>query len=152
MTTDSPLDPPDNSRRMLRIGLRSALLIVLCIAGLFASYRMGYQQGRRLGPIVPSTLRTTQIYSRQYDVADIIASEKQAAMVIDVLQETVEPDSWDLVGGYGVVNYDPKTSRIEVSHVWLGHVGVLEFLTSIRDYAAEYPNLEATMDQLRENP
>ena len=111
-----------------------AFVVVLAIATLLAAYRVGYERGRRFGPVVPATLNAHSVYDREYDVADIVRSEADATLLINAIQENVEPDSWDSAGGYGEVVYVSKSGTLTLSHVLSGHLSVIRYLGDVREY------------------
>ena len=119
----------------LRFGLCSLLIVLVIVSALFGSYRLGYDHGRELGPIIPSNFHPKKLYDREYDVSDIVSSAAEAEMVISSVREMVEQESWDVVGGYASISYNTDAGTFMVSHPWPGHVKFAIYLRLIRDYA-----------------
>ncbi|MCA9166583.1 MAG: hypothetical protein KDB23_02890 [Planctomycetales bacterium] len=113
-----------------------AFVALLMIAALLAAYRMGYERGRMLGPVVPATFSVDRVYTREYEVADIVKSEADAALLIKAIQENVESDSWDVVGGYGEVTCASKSGTLTLSHVLSGHLSMIQYLGLVRENMA----------------
>ena len=132
--------------RFARFGLRAVFIAIVVISSVLASYRLGFEHGREFGPIIPSDLDPQRIYDREYDVSDIIHSEADAQLVIDSLSKVVEPDSWAVVGGYAEISFNPDTERFTVSHVWLGHALVVNYLNDVREAAAWRVNTNIPRD------
>jgi hypothetical protein len=138
-------------RRKASFGLRTALVAMLAIAVLLTSYRVGYERGRQLGPMVPTNIKAQNIYSREYDVSDIVKSEADAEMLIGSLRQLVEPDDWDVVGGYAEISYSSKSGAFAISHVWSGHVLVVKYLSLVREFAARSADLTVILDDVKTN-
>lgn len=127
-------------------------MLAMLIASLcFASYRLGVERGREIGPMVPTSISATAIYSRDYDVSDIVKSERDANLVIDAIRESVDTDNWDAAGGYAEMQYDPKSNVLRVSHVWPGHVELVRYLESVREFARNGRGLDVTLSDATSN-
>ena len=134
--------------RRASFGLKTALVAMLAIAALLGSYRVGYEHGRKFGPMVPTNIKADKSYSREYDVSDIVKSEADAEMLIGSLRQLVEPDDWDVVGGYAEISYSSKSRTFLVSHVWSGHVLVVKYLSLVRDFVGRYRRERVDLDIL----
>ncbi|WP_345319187.1 hypothetical protein [Novipirellula rosea] len=137
--------------RWARFSIRTAMLAMLIAAACFASYRMGVNRGREIGPIVPTSISATAIYSRDYDISDIVKSEQDAKLVIAAIRESVDTDNWDVAGGYAELHYDPKSNVLAVSHVWPGHVELVRYLQSVREFARFGRTLDKTLSDASSN-
>jgi hypothetical protein len=121
-----------------RYGLRALLLVLLILAAIAGAYRYGYLQGRADGPVIPTSLDFHRIYLREYDVSDLVSSPSGQinadglTKLRNHLTTWAAPDSWDLVGGYGIVRPGKEGTSIVVEHSFPGHAAVLEQLTRIR--------------------
>ena len=51
---------------------------------------------------------------RVYSVADLVRNRFEAAMLIDLIQSTMEPESWKANGGTGTIVYNPLTRSIVI--------------------------------------
>jgi hypothetical protein len=140
-------EKPQTTRRyrLARFGLRAVFGAMLGVAALLAAYRVGFERGRNLGPLVPLNLTATTIYAREYDVSDIVKSEADAQILIASLKERVEVDSWDVVGGYADIRYNAKVNSFTISQVWPGHVSVVKYLSHVREFASGRKNLAASL-------
>jgi hypothetical protein len=135
--------------RKASFGLRTALVAMVAIATLLASYRVGYERGRKLGPMVPANISAFKICAREYEVSDIVKSEADAELLINSLRELVEPDSWDVVGKYAEISYSSKSGAFAVSHVWSGHVSVVKYLSTVRELAAGRADLAVVVQDVK---
>jgi hypothetical protein len=98
-----------SKRSRLQFTLRTLLFVALCVAGLLAGFRAGWDRGYQAGQQQWLKERLT---TRVYAVEDLVvpanspvASQGLAdfASLIELLTSTVEPTSWDDVGGPGSV-------------------------------------------------
>lgn len=115
-----------------KFGLRSSLLATAASAALFASYRIGFDQGRLAGPLVPIDHSASTIYGREYDVSDIVKSESDAEALIAGIRDAVAPESWDVQGGYAVMEFDAGAKTIAIEQIWPHHVLVVDYLHELR--------------------
>src|SRR5262249_51383847 len=51
---------------------------------------------------------------RTYYVGDLAANRWQAAVLIDLIQSTIEPESWRANGGAGALGYPPLTRSLVI--------------------------------------
>lgn len=122
-------------RPWLQFSLRAAMLATL-VAGLtFGGYRIGVQHGRQLGPIVPTNISATNTYSRDYDVTDLTKTNDDAAALIDAIRDSVDEQNWDVAGGYAEMAYNSDSRTITGSHTWPGHVALVRFLGTVREFS-----------------
>jgi hypothetical protein len=143
MNTDLPARRERISWR--RFSIQTAMIAIALAAVIFASYRLGVQHGRSLGPIVPTDVSVTHIYSRDYDISDLAKSDEDAQLIITLIRNSVDVDNWDVAGGYAELRYDPGSQTIAVSHVWPGHVELVRFLQTAREFAACGGGLKDTL-------
>lgn len=122
-----------------RFSIKMLLVAVLIAAGTFAGYRRGVDVGRQQGPIVPTDISDSKIYSRDYDVSDIATTDAELETLVDAIYRTAEPDDWAINGGYAELNHDADEGLLNVSHVWPGHIAVVKFLQTFREFA-QYSN------------
>jgi hypothetical protein len=127
------------------------LFAIAFAAAIFASYRVGIDDGRSLGPIVPTNISATSIYSRDYDISDLVKSDEDAQQLLTTIRNSVDANNWDVAGGYAELRYDPGSQTIAVSHVWPGHVEVIRFLETAREFAAYGGGLEDTLQNATTN-
>ena len=121
-------------RTLLRFGLRTAFLFILVAAIGTASFRAGFERGRAFGPVVPVDVSSSNLYSREYDVGDLVASKVAAKDLVESLRKIAEPDSWDVVGGFAEVTFDDTKKTLIVAHVWMGHTAVVRYLSTVREF------------------
>jgi hypothetical protein len=127
------------------------MLAMLIAAVCFASYRKGLNRGRELGPIVPTSISATTIYSRGYDISDIVRSEGEANLVMAAIRESVDTDNWDVAGGFAEMQYDPSSNVLTVSHVWPGHVELVRYLETVREFARYGRGLDVILTDATSN-
>ncbi len=127
------------------------MIAIAFAAVVFASYRLGVQHGRSLGPIVPTDISVTHIYSRDYDISDLAKSDEDAQLIIASIRNSVDVDNWDVAGGYAEVRYDRESQTIAVSHVWPGHVELVRFLQTAREFAGFGGGLENVLQNAETN-
>jgi hypothetical protein len=104
MQTSASLDTSQlHSQRRFYFSLGALLFIVLCFAGLFAGYRIGFNRGYTAGEL---KYAGEQPVHRSYEVEDLVKLP-DGRTDFDSLQElittTIEPNSWDDVGGIGTI-------------------------------------------------
>lgn len=75
--------------------------------------------------------------TRVYLVADLCDSDKDYENLIDVLLESVDPDSWDKNGGPGRLAMVPSTGSIVVRQSFAGHAETLKLLRVLRQARRE---------------
>jgi len=51
---------------------------------------------------------------RTYYVGDLVANRWQAAQIIDLIQSTIDPESWKANGGAGTIAYHPLTRSLVI--------------------------------------
>ncbi|QDS95672.1 hypothetical protein FF011L_44720 [Roseimaritima multifibrata] len=134
-----------------RFSIQSALIAVACTSVIFATYRLGLKHGRSLGPIVPTNVSVNHIYSRDYDISDLAKSDEETELIISTIRKSVDTVNWDVAGGYAELRHDPGSQTIAVSHVWPGHVELVRFLETAREYAAFGRGLEVTLEDASTN-
>ena len=109
------------TRWPFRFTIRTLFFLVLCVAGLFGGYRVGYLRGYSTGE---EDRLAWQQFVIVYDVSDIIgmrikdadsgewrpasSNERTDAVpdsnsLIQLIRSTIEVESWDEVGGPGSV-------------------------------------------------
>lgn len=139
---------PDNSkprRRWLQFGIATLLLLMLFIAGLFSGYRTGYQAGYEAGQ---QQREQETLVNKVYAVGDLLLqSDKDPAnkgvatrdgspadfdSMIDMITSTIEPSTWDTVGGPGsIVPYENNFSLV-VSQTPSVHEKIVDLFTQLR--------------------
>jgi hypothetical protein len=133
-------------RRWFRFGIRTALIAVLLISIPLASYRLGVEHGRTLGPMIPADFSADTLYAREYDIFDIVKSKSDADMLIQSLRATAEPKSWDVIGGYAEVALNSDARTLTVSQIVSGHISVMQYLRDVRDSAAGRSDLADVLE------
>ena len=100
----SPADGRSPSRRRLYFSLGTLLFLVLCFAGLFGGYRIGFNHGYAAGDAQRAAEKPV---TRVYDVEDLVSTgpggPKDFDSLVEVVTTTIEPNSWDDVGGPGSI-------------------------------------------------
>jgi transposase len=69
---------------------------------------------------------------RVYPAGGLAATEKEAEALIRVIQKTVEPKSWQAVGGEGVIEYLAGKKVLVVRHTPAAHEKVAELLNLLQ--------------------
>jgi hypothetical protein len=75
--------------------------------------------------------------TKVYPVDELAADEKQAESLVRVLQKTVEPNSWDVVGGTGVAEYFAAGRSLVVRQTAEVHKEVGELFTLLQEAAGK---------------
>lgn len=73
---------------------------------------------------------------RVYPVEDLAADEKQAEAVVRIIQATVEPRTWQMQGGEGVIEYFGAKKMLVVRQSAEVHRRLEELLTLLRDHSS----------------
>jgi hypothetical protein len=137
--------PPN--RWSLRYSLRTAFVVLVFAACLFATYRFGFERGRTVGPVVPTSISIHEIYTREYDVSDIANGVQDGALLVESVHATVDPQNWALVGGYAEISYNDQAKTLAVTHTWPGHVAFVRFLDDVRMYWRGHRQLDIAVLQ-----
>lgn len=122
------------------------------ISLVLVAYRIGYQRGRIEGPILPTNLSTSQIYTREYDVSDILVSQSDADRLLDVVRRKAAAESWAVVGGYAEISFNLENKTLNVDQTWPGHVEVVRCLEQFRDLKWAANSFEKTVELLDRQP
>lgn len=129
MNTPSTTDKP---RRWVQFGLRTLLFIVLCLCGMLAGYRAGFYQGAE-------TKRRQSIYPKTYQVADLAelvttpsGDVESWTSLIQIITKTVEPDSWDIVGGPGSIQEFPPSKSLVINQTGENHDRIEALFAELR--------------------
>lgn len=135
MTTE---EPKASKSLWPQFTLRTTLLFFVFIAAILAAYRFGYQEGRRDGPVIPSTFGSHLIYPREYDVTDLVVTDRSVEPsnlpeLIENVKTWVVPSTWDFVGGYATISPGKRQTSLVVEQTVSGHAEIVEHLTDIRD-------------------
>ena len=139
------------TRSWMRFTIRTAMLLVAVAALCLASYRVGVDQGRSLGPIVPTNISASNIYTREYDISDIAKSDDDAQLLIDAIRSSVDPTNWDMAGGYAELHHDSGSQTLAVSHAWPGHIELVRFLETVREFATYGGGLDTILENVSVN-
>jgi hypothetical protein len=83
-------------------------------------------------PARPSILKV-------YPIEDLADDEKQSASVVEIIQATIEPSSWQMLGGPGVVIYFPSKKALVVRQTPEVHKELTELLALLRDKSSPPP-------------
>ena len=118
--------------------LRATFFFVTFIVAILAAYRYGHHEGRRIGPVIPSTFSSHLIYPREYDVRDLVGTgnsvePRNLSALIDNVSSSVAPSTWDFVGGYATIVPGKSQTSLVVDQTSSGHAEVIKHLTDIRD-------------------
>ncbi len=136
----------EKRRTMARFGLRTMLVAMLVLASSFASYHYGLNRGRTLGPMVPTNLIPDTVYTREYDVSDLVTSASDAEMVLNGLRESIEPTSWAVAGGCAEIQFNTDSGSFIVDQTWLGHFSVARYLSFLREHTTEQQDWKDMLD------
>ncbi|MEX2120396.1 MAG: hypothetical protein WD847_12440 [Pirellulales bacterium] len=114
--------------RWLRFGLATLLFGVLCASGFLAGYRRGYDAGREK--------RQHGTYLAEvYHVVDLLDAQAgptpDFAPLIKVIQDTVDPTSWDGVGGPGRIQAFSDNQSIVVYQNAANHEKIEKLLADL---------------------
>jgi hypothetical protein len=121
------------SRRRLFVSLAIGLVIGACLAAAWGGFRMGFERGYASGQPrwVKEDLREVA-----YDVGDLVELDQNGKpdieSLIDALTTTVEPPSWDDVGGLGTIAAI-EAKQIRVNQTPDVHESIQRILQSIRN-------------------
>jgi hypothetical protein len=77
--------------------------MVLCFAGLFGGYRIGFDRGYAAGDLKHAS---EELYNRVYEVGDLVTLPDGTTdydSLLELLTSTIAPESWDDIGGPGSV-------------------------------------------------
>ena len=135
----------------MRFTIRTGMLLVAVAALCLASYRVGVDQGRSLGPIVPTNISASNIFTRDYDISDIVKSDDDAQLLIDAIRASVDPTNWDMAGGYAELDHDAGSQTLVVSHAWPGHIELVRFLETVREFATYGGGLDTILEDASVN-
>jgi hypothetical protein len=122
---------------------------VLILSTTFAAYKKWVNDGRAKGPIVPANLDTWTLYTRDYDVSDIVKSESEAQILMDVIYDKCESIRWDINGGYAELAYNSGQIVLSVNNVWTGHVAFVRFLATFREHVRDSGSFDAAIKTAR---
>lgn len=128
-----------------RFGIRTALIAIAAFAICFASFRLDVSRGRTLGPVVPQDISAFTIYTRDYDISDIVDSTQEAGLLLMAIHSSVDRKNWDVRGGYAVLAFDSTHNTMSASHVWTGHVDLVRYLTAVRENLAVGRDLDKVL-------
>src|SRR5690242_15930380 len=106
---------PRAHKRRIYFGLGTLLFVVLCFAGLFAGYRIGFDRGYAAGDLKHAS---EELYNRVYDVGDLVTlpdGRKDFDSLIELITTTIEPNSWDDVGGPGSIKEFESNSSFVIA-------------------------------------
>jgi hypothetical protein len=131
-TSASPEVRALSSKRRLYYSLGSLLFLVLCFAGLFAGYRIGFNQGYAAGE---TKYTGEQPVNRVYEVEDLVtlpSGQKDFDSLVELITTTVEPNSWDDVGGSGTVKEFATNSTFVILQREDTHKKIEKLLAQLR--------------------
>jgi hypothetical protein len=118
----------------LRFTLGAVFFAVLCLAGLFAGYRIGYDRGYRLG--YRERVTSFALILEKHPISDLMGSNgsRDALQLIDDITSEVRPDSWEGVGGPGNIRlmFDQDRPVLVVNQTIATQDEVAAFLTAKR--------------------
>ena len=134
--------PADSKRFRLQFTIRTLLFVALCVGGLLAGYRLGFERGYSEGGA--KWLREKPV-TRVYPVSDLVlidgrwpqAAGQNAALpdfqsMIDLITATVAPTSWDMVGGRGSIAPQLHALSIVVLQAPSVHTEIETLLSDLR--------------------
>ena len=135
----------------MRFSIRTAMLLVAVAALCIATYRAGVNHGRSIGPLVPTSISASNLYTREYDISDIVASDEDTQLLIDAIRNSVDPTNWDVAGGYAELHHDSGSHTLTVSHVWPGHIDLVRYLETVREFATYGGDLDTVLEKATTN-
>jgi hypothetical protein len=94
--------------------------------------------------------RTQRLMRKSYSIADLIETSTSATEIMDLIQQYVASDSWDVTGGQGTMQHFAKESEIVVNQFASVHEQVERFFTSMREIRDRAVNVEAQFVHLSE--
>jgi hypothetical protein len=81
--------------------LRTLLFVMLCVGGMLTGFQCGYQSGAE-------SRRQKLFTARVYPVADLTidpeSNQPDLDSLVDLIEQAIDPASWDTVGGPGSVS------------------------------------------------
>jgi hypothetical protein len=122
-------------RRWFQFGLGTLLLSVLFLSCVLSAWRTGYRSGYRAKE---EEIAENTPHVVTYDVADLVRnnravpSEASVAILIELIESTVEPRSWERVGGPGSISADSSNARLVVCHFSPVHKELAELFAMLR--------------------
>src|SRR5688500_7173511 len=123
----------------LRFTLGALFFVVLCLAGLFGGYRIGYDRGYRLG--YRERVTSTVLILEKHPISDLTGSNssRDAHQLMDKITTEVRPDTWETVGGWGSIRllFDQDGPFLVVNQTLAIQDEVAASLTAIRVRGAD---------------
>ena len=126
-------------RSMFRFSLHTLLFAVLLIALLLTGFRIGFDRGWAAGQ---EKLRQESNVTRTYVVGDLVeeADRKAASLATSVdfapliasIEKTIDPTSWENVGGPGCIQGYAVTRSLVVTQLPAAHEEIVVLLESLR--------------------
>lgn len=155
--TDDGLDVTTATRLTLKVkegSLRRAL------GKLFHPLQLDFFPYEGAILITTAVAGSEKLVTKVYPVADLVTyrADDQIGVVhqelSDLIKSTIEPDSWDDVGGPGSVQYEPITMTILIRQTMMVHEEVETLLQTVRQFRCRLPKLlqaagAPTVDELR---
>jgi hypothetical protein len=120
-------------RRRFYLGLTALAFVAACVLAAFVGYRLGVDRGYTTAQ--PRRVRE-ELREVVYEVGDLLGTGNDGKpdfeSLIDALDYTIAPESWDDLGGLGtIVSEEP--SKIRVNQSPDVHVMIEQVVKSLRD-------------------
>jgi hypothetical protein len=112
-----------------RFGLAALLLVIACLAAIFAGFRIGYKRGYASGQ---EQWRAEQVEPVVYNVGDLLDAQHDLGHLQDAIVATVGTESWSNVGGPGEIQ-PVGSDQLLISQTPPNHEIIHEVLESIRN-------------------
>jgi hypothetical protein len=114
--------PPNTSRPRLQFAIRSLLFVVLCVAGFFAGFRVGYDRGAE-------KRRSEDFSTKVYSVSDFTSADEMISTII----RTIDMESWQDVGGPGKIQGAPDDpASVVIYQTGANHNSIERLLADLR--------------------
>jgi hypothetical protein len=115
--------PSSTSKPFWQFAIRSLLFAILCVAGFFAGFRVGYDRGAE-------KRRSEDFSTKVYSVSDFTSADEMISTII----RTIDIESWEDVGGPGKITGAPDDpASVIIYQTGANHDSIERLLTDLRE-------------------
>ena len=120
--------------KRLYFGLSTLFLLVTCLAAIFGAARFGYDRGYAAGQ---AQRERAVIFTRLYDVNDLLVGPGDRVALIEFLRTSVDPSSWEDSGGSAGISWlEGPPLELVISQTDDAHKEVRAYLQQLRNHTA----------------